>query len=254
MASSTLSLSPWLAGVALASVRIGVALFALYPFSMLRVPRLARALLALGLGACIVLAEPMPTLPAAAVDAGWLAMAALREAVIGLALAFGLVVAFAAFALGGRLLDYQVGFGMAEIVDPASHARMPLFGFLLQMLGAAVFFALDGHHGVLRALAASWVSLPPGVPGWGEQPLQVVGSFAGAFAFGLAVVAPVVALLALIDAGLAVLSRALPQTNMLMMSMGLKALAAIAALALSMRFAGGVLVHVLGQAAPVVVR
>lgn len=252
MASATsIALSPWVAAIVLASVRVGVALFALYPFALLRAPKLARALLALGLGACIVLADPASASATVLVlDPAWLAMAALREAFIGLSLAFGLVVAFAAFSLGGRLLDYQVGFGMADLVDPASNSRAPLFGFLLQLTGAAVFFALDGHHGVLRALAASWSLLPPGAPDWGIEPLRLMGGFAGAFAFGLAVVAPVVALLALLDAGLAVLSRALPQMNMLMMSMGLKALAAVAALALSMRFMGGVLVRVLGQAVP----
>lgn len=243
-------LSPWLTGVALASIRVGVALFALHPFSMLQVPRLARALLALTLGAC--LASGSPATLAADAGMGWLAAAALREVAIGLSLAFGLVVAFAAFSVGGRLLDYQVGFGIAEIVDPATRGRVPLFGFLLQLLGAAMFFALDGHHGVLRALGASWSALPPGLPSLAVQPMQLVGSFAGAFAFGLAVVAPVVALLALLDAGVAVLSRVLPQMNVLMMSMGLKALVAVAALGLSMRFAGGTLMRVLTQALPAV--
>ena len=242
--------TPWITAVALASIRIGVALFALYPFSMLSVPKLARALLALTLGTCIASGEP--AMPGAAVDLGWITAAALREAAIGLSLAFGLIVAFAAFSVGGRLLDYQVGFGIAEIVDPASRTQVPLLGFLLQLLGAAVFFALEGHHGLLRALSASWTALPPGLPALSDQPLQLAGSFAAAFACGLAVVAPVVALLALLDAGMALLSRVLPQMNVLMMSMGLKALVAVGALALSMRFAAGTLVRVLAQAAPVV--
>lgn len=241
--------SPWIAAVALASIRIGVALFALHPFSMLNVPKIARALLALALGVCIASGDPA-MVPDAAPSLGWIVAAAMREAAIGLSLAFGLIVVFAAFAVGGRLLDYQVGFGLAEIVDPASRAQVPLFGFLLQLLGAAVFFALEGHHGLLRALAASWSTLPPGLPALSEQPLELAGSFAGAFACGLAVVAPVVALLALLDAGMALLSRVLPQMNVLMMSMGLKALVAVGALALSMRFVGGTMMHVLTQAAP----
>jgi flagellar biosynthetic protein FliR len=240
--------TPWITAVALASIRIGVALFALYPFSMLGVPKLARALLALTLGACI--ASGGPAVTGTAFGPAWIAAAAVREAAIGLSLAFGLIVAFAAFAVGGRLLDYQIGFGIAEIVDPASRTQVPLLGFLLQLLGAAVFFALEGHHGLLRALSASWTALPPGLPALSDQPLQLAGSFAAAFACGLAVVAPVVALLALLDAGMALLSRVLPQMNVLMMSMGLKALVAVGALALSMRFAGGALVRVLTQAAP----
>lgn len=243
--------SPWITALALASIRIGVALFALHPFSMLQVPKLARALLALMLAGC--LASSAPAAPLAAPDLAWMVLAALREAAIGLSLAFGLIVAFAAFAVGGQLLDYQIGFGIADIVDPGSRTRVPLLGFLLQLLGAAVFFALDGHHGVLRALAASWSSMPPGLPALDmQQPMLLAGNFAGAFSCGLVVVAPVVALLALLDAGMAVLSRALPQMNVLMMSTGLKALVAVAALAVSMRFAGSALMRVLGQAMPAV--
>lgn len=238
--------SPFFMTVALASIRVGVALFALQPISMLRVPRMARAVLAISLGACLALSTSGPVLPALGLQG--MVVAVLREVLIGLALAFGVVVAFAAFSVGGRLLDYQVGFGIAQLLDPATRVGGPLFGFLLQLLGAALFLSLDGHHGVLRALAASWVSAPPGELTLAVQPLQLAASFSGAFAYGLAVLAPVVALLALVDLGLAVLSRALPQMNMLLMSLGLKALVAVAAMALSMRFAGGALLQALGAA------
>lgn len=249
------SLHPWLAAAALASVRIGVALLALQPFAMLRPPRMASALLALTLGACLASASTPAGLASAAsamLALPSMAVAVMREVLIGVSIAFGLVVAFAGFAVGGRLLDYQVGFGLAEIVDPGTRARVPLFGFLLQLLGGAMFFSLEGHHAVLRALAVSWEATPPGAAALPAQAMQMVGSFSGAFAYGLAVVAPVVVVLALLDAGVAVLSRALPQMNVLQMSLGLKALAAVAALAVSMRYAGSALMHVLQQSAPVV--
>src|SRR5262252_2115767 len=65
---------------------------------------------------------------------------AAAEALLGALLAFGVLTAFAAFQLAGRLLDLQLGFGVATLIDPATRGHAPLLGTLLSMAGVALFF------------------------------------------------------------------------------------------------------------------
>ena len=54
-----------------------------------------------------------------------LILATGRELLLGGLLGFGILTAFGALALGGRLLDYQMGFGIATLFDPATRGPRP---------------------------------------------------------------------------------------------------------------------------------
>ena len=44
----------------------------------------------------------------------------------------------------GALLDMQIGFGIASLIDPTTRSQSPLLGTALNLLAVAVFFAVDG--------------------------------------------------------------------------------------------------------------
>lgn len=212
-------------------------LFVLTPiFGSANVPVRVRVLLGLGIAAMLALASPAQ-LPTALIGSPWaLASAALSEATVGATLAFGLLAAFAAFQFGGRLLDLQVGFGIASLIDPTTRAASPLLGTLLNMCAVAVFLALDGHHSIVRGLAQSLQAFPVGQPFSALNPLAVVAQFGVVFSHGLVLVAPAVFALLLLDVGMAVLARTMPQMNIFIVSMPLKVAVGLLMLALSTRF------------------
>ena len=65
--------------------------------------------------------------------------------------------------------------------------------------------------------------------------------FGSCFAFGFAVVAPVVLCLFLVDIGMAFMSRTMPQMNVFVMSLSLKVIVGLIVLAISFPFAGSII-------------
>jgi flagellar biosynthetic protein FliR len=95
----------------LVSLRIVPTLAFAPPFTLLRTPAMVRVALALGLAWLLVSARP----PAEAIALSALAGAAASEALLGMAIALPLQLAFAALQTAGRGIDIQVGFGLAPI-------------------------------------------------------------------------------------------------------------------------------------------
>jgi flagellar biosynthetic protein FliR len=211
----------WIGAVMLLALRVGP-LFILAPgLGNAAVPVRVRAGLGLALAAILVSAHPDWRLQAPLEIGPWLAAAA-AELVIGLAWAFGLFCAFGAFLFGGRLLDIQIGFGVATLFDPSNRAPSPLLGTGLNLMALAIFFAVDGHHQLIRAVAASLSTVPPGSGLAHLDGALVIAAFGSLFAFGLAVVAPAVITLLLLDVALGVVARTMPQMNIFIVAMPLK--------------------------------
>jgi flagellar biosynthetic protein FliR len=106
-----------------------------------------------------------------------------------------------------------------------------MLGTALNTLALALFFAIDGHHMLLRAVAYSLHKLPPGhwPDGWSLVPF--VDQFGAMFVLGLTVVAPVVVALFLVDVGLGVVSRTMPQLNVFTVGIPAKIVVGLLALA-----------------------
>jgi flagellar biosynthetic protein FliR len=230
----------WLSVVFLVSIRLG-ALFVLAPgFGSISAPGSFRVFLVIALAASIVPTLAAPA-PAIAASPGALLSSALNELVVGGLLAFGLFTAFGAFMLAGRAIDMQIGFGVANLLDPITRTHGPLLGTALNLMGLAVFLAADGHHLLVRGLALSFERIPPGTGLPGLDLAALASQFGVTFSLGLAIAAPVVVLLLLIDLGLSVMSRTMPQWNVFFVSMPLKIFAGLTVLALAVPHMGAVM-------------
>jgi flagellar biosynthetic protein FliR len=193
-----------------------------------------RVLLTLALSA--VLAPGLVVQPDVVMAIGPVISGACNELLTGVTLAFGVFAAFGAFSVAGKILDVQSGFGIGSVYDPVTRAGAPLFATMLNMLGVVMFFALDGHHALLRGLAFSLQQVPPGTGLENASVAAVIGQFGVMFSLGVALVIPVVVCLLLAETGIAVVSRVLPQMNVFVVSVPVKIIATISLLALT---AGG---------------
>ena len=166
----------------------------------------------------------------------FLIAAALSELVIGGLLAFGVFAAFGAFLFGGRILDFQMGFGVANLIDPVTNTQSPLIGTFLNLMAVMAFFMLNGHHMVIRGLAYSLEQIPPGVPLDEINISALVAQFGVMFVFGVAVVGPAIIALLLLDVGMAIAARTMPQVNMFIVGMPLKIFIGLSILAISLNY------------------
>ena len=231
-----------LAGLLL-SVRLGMVLFMTPVLGAAGIPLRIRVLALVALTLCLTLALS----PSLAADVGTtpaLVMAMVHEALWGGLMGFGLNAAFAAFLVGGRLLDLQMGFGVATLFDPGTRSQMPLLGLLLQMTGIAAFLAIDGHHMLLRALALSLRTAPLGASPLGVSPAVLLHQFGLMFSLGMTLVSAAVFCVFLTDIGMSVVARVLPQANVFLLSRPVKIFAGLAVLALSAPFMGPVLLRI----------
>lgn len=220
--------SAWIARVLLVSLRIG-ALFAMTPlFGAAPLPGRVRAFLALAFAAAMVGSVDLPV-PDTRVLTGAPAMllACLSELIIGAAMAFGLIAAFAAFQFAGKLLDIQIGFSLGTVFDPVTRTQAPLLGTLLNLLAVMLFFSLDAHHMLMRAVAHSLESLPPGSLPHSWDLAAFADQFGLMFVFGLTIAAPVVFALLLLDVGLGIASRTMPQLNIFTVGIPIKIVAGL---------------------------
>jgi flagellar biosynthetic protein FliR len=209
-------------------------------FSAFQIPMQFRLLFLIALAFVLLGALHVPSITAP-ITLGALVPMAIIEVLIGAILAFGVMAAFAAFQVGGRVLDYQIGFGLASVIDPQTREDSALLGTALHSLAVLIFFAVDGHHMVLRGLSYTLTQLPPGSGLFDFQIAPIVTHFGMMFVYGFSVVAPVILVLLLVDVGMALISRNMPQVNVFIIGMPVKVLVGLITFALSMRYMGGLL-------------
>lgn len=228
--------APWVATVLLLSARIAALLLLTPILYAAAVPLLARVLIAVAL-ACVLSLPFAATAAPAFADVGALVQALLRELTIGATLGLGILMAFGGFALAGRLVDVQIGFGLAQVFDPLTRSRVPVLSSVFGLFAAVFFFLVNGHHAVLRGIAYSVERFPVGQPWQLSAAAEPIARGAAAlFALGFALAAPVVLGLLLVDFALGAIARNLPQMNMLVLGVPVKIIAGLVALSV---WAGG---------------
>lgn len=203
----------------------------LYAFS---VPATARVLLVIGLAVGLALGIPAAeTRSMLSLDSGQLLAAAITEVALGATLALGILVAFASISMAGRLIDVQIGFGIAQVFDPVSQRQVPVLTSAFDKLGVIVFFLVNGHHALLRGITYSLERFPLGRP-WPVESAApwVIKQVSGLFGLGFALAAPVVVCLLLVELALGVVARNLPQMNMFVIGVPIKIVVGLAALSL----------------------
>lgn len=228
--------TPVLAAAALVSIRIATMLAFTPVFTQFPIPATARVLLVAMLSMTLAAALPRNG-QSAPTDLGGFIQAAALEFSFGLLLACGIFCAFSAIAFAGRALDIQIGFGIGQVFDPVSRAQVPIMTSVFLYTGVVVFFLLDGHHALLRGLAYTLKVVPLG--GFSPQNVNVravIAAWGNVYGLGFMLIAPVAALLLLVELGLGILARGLPQMNIFVIALPIKIMVGLAALAAWARF------------------
>lgn len=224
--------SEWMIAVILLTARLMPAFALANPFAMLNMPKSVRAAVILALAATLApVAKVAPEL--ARFETGPLLVGLAGELVIGAAIAFALHSAFGAFFVSGRILDTQAGLSLALVIDPATKRQTPMVGTMFAMVAGSVFFATDGHHDLLRLVGFTLTAVPVGMLATTLNPEMFIAQTSAMFLLGVAAAGASMVVLFLTDIALAVISRALPQMNILMISLQVKSIVLLVVLALA---------------------
>lgn len=150
----------------------------------------------------------------------------LKEAIVGLVLGLVVYIVFSAVQIAGGFIDFQMGFAMANIVDPQTGAQSPLMGQFFNFLLLLVFLAIDGHHLVLDGIFYSYQFMPIDqfFPKFGdaESVEYIMKLFVAVFAIAFQMSAPIVATLFLVTLALGITGKTVPQLNIFVVGFPIK--------------------------------
>lgn len=137
----------------------------------------------------------------------------LGETLLGLLIGYLVSLFFSAVQMAGAFIDMQMGYGIFQLMNPFTPMPASLLAQFHTLLMVVVYLQVNAHHWLLTALGESLQVLPPGGLTLEPVRLQPVLSdvIVQVFTLALRIAAPATAVLIVVDAALAIVSRAVPQ-------------------------------------------
>jgi flagellar biosynthetic protein FliR len=202
-------------------------------FGTQALPRQVRALLAVAIALLVTpvfLSTSVPPVENLAEYGRLLA----NEALVGLLLGLGINILFSGVQVTGQVVSQLSGLSLADVFSPSFDEDVSVFSHLFYFLTLSVFVAVGGHRVVTQSLLESFSALPPGHAALGSGFVDVlVNIITQAFSLGIRVSAPLLTALLLSNLVLGLISRTLPQINVIAVGFSLNALLAMGLLFLT---------------------
>jgi flagellar biosynthetic protein FliR/FlhB len=157
----------------------------------------------------------------------------IAEVITGLILGYITKFCFFSAQMAGQLMDFQVGFSMMSIFDPVSNENVTLLGRLLYWTSMVMFFVVDGHHMLIRAIIDSFnvVNIGKFILTQGTS-MMIVKIFVEFFTLGLKIALPIIFIIIITDLCMGLVTRTVPQLNILILGMPIKILVGLSCFSL----------------------
>jgi len=214
-------------GLMLVMARIGALFFSAPLIGGPFIPPRVKSLLTLAISV-LILPSVTPHLPAnLPLDGRYLLMLA-QELATGATVGFACTCIFEGVRAGGELINRYAGFTAAENFDPESGVGEGPIGDMLLVGMVLVFLGANAHLELIAVISTSYAAVPVGAWQMSPQLLQMAAvgtdqcmTMACMLSF------PVLAVVMLVTVAEGVLSKAVPQINILFMSFAIKILVAM---------------------------
>ncbi|MBC7690439.1 MAG: flagellar biosynthetic protein FliR [Methylotenera sp.] len=170
------------------------------------------------------------------------------EVLVGLALGYTARLLFDAIHLGSNLAGNFMGFGMASTFDPHAESQTHVVAEIQMTIATLAFLALDGHHLMLKAALESYKIVGLGQGAMTQLMSQRLMFFTGqVIRFGIQLAAPIAISLFAVNVAFGVFSKALPQMNVMVLSMSVTALIGLLVMLMSVPEFQTVTSNILGR-------
>jgi flagellar biosynthetic protein FliR len=147
----------------------------------------------------------------------------LKEVVTGLIIGFATSLLFAGVQFAGQLIGIDMGFSIANVIDPESGTNTPIISQMQYVVVILIFLMVNGHHFLIESLLISFSAVPiDGFSLSGSLVQKLIALTGTIFTIAVKIGAPAIIALFLTNVALGVLSRAVPQMNVFVISFPLK--------------------------------
>ncbi|GKX65502.1 fused FliR family export protein/FlhB family type III secretion system protein [Inconstantimicrobium mannanitabidum] len=164
-----------------------------------------------------------------------LIMYCFNEIMTGLVMGFVTSLIFHMVNLAGSLMDIHIGLGMLSMYDPTSQSTNTLLARLLHWMAIILFFVTDTHHLVIKELVKSYTVVKMGQTMIFQQSIMMVfNAFVQYFIIGIKIALPIVFIILMTDVVLGLISRTVPQIQVMILGMPIKILVGIVSFLISL--------------------
>lgn len=165
-----------------------------------------------------------------------LAALAVRELFVGLVLGFVAGFVFAGCQLAGELAGQQIGFALANVVDPVQDQEVGIISFFKFLVALAIFLSVDLHLAVIRILVLSYEAVGVGRAVLRVETLeQVSRMFGEIWETGLRTGGPLLLVMFMVSVVVGFVSRTMPQFNIIAFGLPARSTVGMLALFIAMR-------------------
>lgn len=198
------------------------------------VPMRVRALLAMALALLIMPSQWNAAVPYTGATLNYLVLMG-GELVVGACLGLGIMFLIYGMELAGEIIGYVGGLMIAEAYDPTLDTSTPIISKLLALISLSIFVCIGGHRLVMAGLLDTFQTIPPGNGIFTRSMADAFVTLATqSFSLGIRAAAPATIALLLATLVLGLISRTVPQLNVLILGFGLNSLLIFGSLALTL--------------------
>ena len=166
-----------------------------------------------------------------------LVVSLFSEITIGLAVAYSARLMFTAVQIAGTVVDFQMGFGVVNVIDPQTETQVSVTAQFQNILAILFFLALDAHHIIIGAIVESFFLINPFQINFSTfTPEIILLLFKATFVTAVKIAAPIMAILFFISVGLGLVARTVPQMNVFIVGFPLQIGVGLFMVGLSMSF------------------
>ncbi|MBP1949139.1 flagellar biosynthetic protein FliR [Virgibacillus litoralis] len=149
----------------------------------------------------------------------------VKEAIVGLLIGLLAYIILSAIQIAGGFIDFQMGFAIANVIDPQTGAQSPLTGQYLYIIALLFLLSVNGHHLLIDGIFYSYNLIPiesfiPFEDGTIAD--FVITTFNKMFVIAFQMAIPIVGCLFLVDVALGIIARAVPQLNVFVVGLPIK--------------------------------
>jgi flagellar biosynthetic protein FliR len=173
-----------------------------------------------------------------------LALYLIVELLVGLAIAFATRLVFTAVQIAGTMVDFQMGFGVVNVIDPQTETQVSVTAQFQNIIAILIYLALNAHHTTISALVESFHLINPHQMSFGTgTAAYLLKLFADTFVVAVKIAAPIMAILFFISVGLGLVARTVPQMNVFIVGFPLQIGVGLIMVGLSMSFFSIIVEH-----------
>ena len=163
----------------------------------------------------------------------------IADVTIGLGIAFITRLIFTAVQIAGTVVDFQMGFGVVNVIDPQTDTQVSVTSQFHNIIAVLIFLAVDAHHFIIQAIVESFLIINPAEINFADiTPGYMLHLFSGTFTTAVKIAAPIMAILFFLSVGLGLVARTVPQMNVFIVGFPLQIGVGLLMVGLSLTFFG----------------